>query len=137
MKNALYRLAATVLLGGLITSAAWAGLAGSSTVPVELSADDAKAILIGKQRFWADGAAIQIACLSDDAVAAQIEALTGMNATRFKSHWTRLVFTGKGVQPRFFDSLEELKAFVEANANVLAITPGDPEGFPVTVTMGQ
>lgn len=137
MNTRISRILRLLAIGLVSANAVFAGLAASSDVTTtSFSSEDIKSLLIGKQRFWPDGSAVQIAYVGDSAVDAQIEELTGMNQGRYKNHWKRLVFTGKGIQPKIFDTVEELRSYTEGNNGVLAIMPGAPDGFPVTLSTG-
>jgi hypothetical protein len=122
----------------LATVSSFGSVYGSNGIPDSaLSKEGLKEVLIGQTRFWSNGSPIQVAVLSGEETDQLIETYSGMNSNRFKNHWKRLVFTGKGVQPKSFDSVEELAAYAAENSNVIAITATAGVGFPVQLSLGE
>ena len=83
-----------------------------------LSADDARAILLGNKVRFEDGTVIRLAVQTDGAVHESIIRTYVQRSTdQFEKFWKRLVFTGKGVMPEECGSDAEVIAYV-------AKTPG-------------
>jgi ABC-type phosphate transport system substrate-binding protein len=81
-----------------------------------------KDILIGKTTYWPGGQAITIVVLADKTDAA-LQDITGMSASQFKTHWQRLVFSGRGQQPKQFDDEAKLLAQVASSKGAIALVP--------------
>ncbi|MEX0320687.1 MAG: substrate-binding domain-containing protein [Puniceicoccaceae bacterium] len=65
-----------------------------------ISRETLKNILSGKEKFWSDGSNIELAVPSGNALEAEVlKEFAGMDATRFKTHWRRLVFSGRAKNP--------------------------------------
>ena len=92
----------------------------SNTQP--LPSDSVNALLVGKQRFWADGSEIEIVVVKNDAEAEKgLLSASGMDENRFKNHWQRLAFSGRGRMPTQVDSSSEATAIVKSNPKAIAI----------------
>lgn len=87
-----------------------------------IDSDKLTALLIGKRKFWDGGGEVVIAMLKDDdEVSSALEQYTRMNDSRFKSHWQRLAFSGRGTMPKQFSDPEALIAFVKGNKGAIGI----------------
>lgn len=84
--------------------------------------DALSAYLIGKRKFWESGSEVVIAVLKDDADAeSALEQYTKMNESRFKSHWQRLAFSGRGTMPKQFSDAAALLAFIKVNKGAIGL----------------
>jgi hypothetical protein len=91
-------------------------------------------ILIGKKNFWDGGKEVLIAVLKGDAEAdATLKEVTGMDGNRFKSHWQRLAFSGRGRMPKLFSDAAELVAYVSSNDGAIGIVPSSADASSVKV----
>lgn len=89
-----------------------------------ISEETFKAMLIGKEKFWSSGSEVTIALLkSDPEVEATLTRYSGMTASKFKNHWQRMAFSGRGKMPKLFDSIEELIEYVNSHEGAIAIVP--------------
>ena len=87
-----------------------------------------KDILLGRTTYWQGGQAVVIVVLADKTDAA-LQDVTGMSASQFKTHWQRIVFSGRGQLPKAADSEDKLVAQVAAGKGIVAIIPsGTPVG---------
>ncbi len=90
--------------------------------PDAVDGDALTAYLIGKRKFWEGGSEVVIAVLKDDADASgALEQFTKMNDSRFKSHWQRLAFSGRGTMPKQFSDPAALVAFVKVNKGAIGL----------------
>jgi hypothetical protein len=84
--------------------------------------DTLTAYLIGKRKFWEGGSEVVIAVLKNDADASgALEEFTKMNDSRFKSHWQRLAFSGRGTMPKQYSDPAALVAFVKVNKGAIGL----------------
>ena len=96
-----------------------------SDVPVNwLSAAALKDILHGKTTYWEGGQAVIIVSMGDKVEGALQEA-SGMSASQFKTFWQRMVFSGRGQQPKAADDAEQAVALVAGTKGAIAIVPAD------------
>jgi hypothetical protein len=96
-----------------------------SDVPVNsLSAAALKDILHGKSTYWEGGQAIIIVSMGDK-VDEALQAASGMSASQFKTFWQRMVFSGRGQQPKAADDTEKAVALVAGTKGAIAIVPAD------------
>lgn len=87
-----------------------------------IDADTLTAYLIGKRKFWEGGSEVVIAVLKDDADAnGALEQFAKMDDSRFKSHWQRLAFSGRGTMPKQFSDPEALLAFIKVNKGAIGL----------------
>lgn len=83
-----------------------------------------KSILIGKQRFWNNGSEVIIALLKDHPLAEiGLKDYCGMTAIKFKNHWQRIAFSGRGKMPKTFRNLEDLISYVNERPGAIAVIP--------------
>ena len=99
-----------------------------------LDASALSSVLVGKKNFWEGGKEVQIAVLKGNAEAdAKLKEITGMDGNRFKNHWQRLAFSGRGKMPKQFSDASELVAFVNSNAGAIGIVPSSADSSSVKV----
>lgn len=81
-----------------------------------------RSVLTGTERFWEDGHEVLIAVLRDDPDAEEaLSRYSGMTPSKFKNHWQRIAFSGRGKMPKQFDNLDDLIEFVNRNPGAIAI----------------
>jgi len=85
-------------------------------------------LLTGRIKFWDDGPVVTIAVLKTDPGTDELLLKhTGMTASRFKNHWQRIAFSGRGRMPKLFSNVEELVAYVSANEGAIGIVSAADE----------
>ena len=95
----------------------------SESVPIDsLPAAALKDIYNGKTTYWPDGQSIVIAVLEDRTDAA-LKEVSGMTASRFKTFWHRLAFSGRGKLPKKVSDADELVALVASTKGAIALVP--------------
>jgi ABC-type phosphate transport system substrate-binding protein len=71
-------------------------------------------IYLGKKTSWPDHSSIVPVMLKAGPVHQEfVEEIVGRSEHRFASYWRQMVFTGKGVPPRSFDTEDEVVDFVK------------------------
>ncbi len=114
-------IAASVLVSASMIHAAPAVVVNSENGDA-VDADTLSAYLIGKRKFWEGGSEVVIAYLKDDADANEaLQKFTKMDDSRFKSHWQRLAFSGRGTMPKQFSDPAALVDFVKANKGAIGL----------------
>jgi ABC-type phosphate transport system substrate-binding protein len=131
MKSFLLKIGSLVVLlvAGTFNAFALDGavvIANSSVAAGSLSADELKDIYTAKTRYWDNGQAIIIVVLPDKTDAALQEA-SGMNGSQFKTFWQRLVFSGRGSEPKRADDAAGLVAMVASTKGAIALVPADAD----------
>jgi len=119
----------TLLVAGPFRALALDGavlIANSSVAADSLSAGELKDIYTAKTKYWEDGQAIIIVVLPDKTDAALQEA-SGMNGSQFKTFWQRLVFSGRGSEPKKADDAAALLAMVASTKGAIALMPADAD----------
>jgi ABC-type phosphate transport system substrate-binding protein len=98
----------------------------NKSVPLDsISASALKDIFTGRTMYWQDGQNVVIAVL--DSTDAALSEACGMNASQFRTFWQRLVFSGRGQQPRKADNAAALVALVASTRGAIALVPADTE----------
>ena len=119
---------AALLAGGLPAVAAeGAVLIAHEGVPVgSISAAALKDIYNGKTTYWEGGQGVVIAVMPDKTDAA-LKEVSGMDPSQFKTFWQRLVFSGRGQQPKKAADAASLVALVASTKGAVALVPADAE----------
>jgi len=102
----------------------------NKSVPVNsISGAALKNIYIGRTMYWENGQSVKLAVLDNqitDETDAALAEVSGMDSTsHFKTFWQRMVFSGRGQQPRNADDTASLVAYVAATKGAIAIVPAD------------
>ncbi|MFO1477548.1 MAG: hypothetical protein U1F98_12970 [Verrucomicrobiota bacterium] len=130
MKSTLLALAtAAGLLAGALPAAALDGavLIVNEGVPLtSISPAALKDIYTAKTTYWEGGQNIVLAVLEDKTDAA-LQEVSGMDAGQFKTFWQRLVFSGRGKQPKKESDPAALVALVASTKGAIALVPADTE----------
>lgn len=89
------------------------------SVPTDLDLEQLKSVLKGERLRWDDGSKVVIALMKTDTPIGLTTSkrIFNMTGNQVNKHFLALVFQGKVKAPTFFDSADELEAFV-------AHTPG-------------
>jgi ABC-type phosphate transport system substrate-binding protein len=101
-------------------------IANSNVADNSLSADDLKDIYTAKTRYWGDGQAIIIVVLPNKTDAA-LQQASGMDGSQFKTFWQRLMFSGRGSEPKSAGDAAALVALVASTKGAIALVPDDTE----------
>jgi ABC-type phosphate transport system substrate-binding protein len=101
-------------------------IANSSVAADSLSADDLKDIYTAKTKYWENGQAIIIVVLPDKTDAA-LQQASGMDGSQFKTFWQRLVFSGRGSEPKRAADAAALVALVASTKGAIALVPADAD----------
>jgi ABC-type phosphate transport system substrate-binding protein len=128
-------LACVLLLAGVLPAAAaldGVAIIANQSVPVNsISAADLKNIYVGRTMYWEDGQSVGIILLADemggDKTDAALNEVSGMNASQFRTFWQRMVFSGRGRQPRKADDAASLVALVASTKGAIALVPADAD----------
>jgi ABC-type phosphate transport system substrate-binding protein len=99
-------------------------IANSSVAADNLSADELKDIYTAKTKYWDDGQAIIIVMLPDTTDVA-LQQASGMDGSQFKTFWQRLMFSGRGSEPKKADDAAALVALVASTKGAIALAPTD------------
>jgi len=89
------------------------------SVPTNMELDQLKSVLKGEKLRWDDGSKVIIALMKTDTPIGlnTSKRIFNMTGNQLNKHFLALVFQGKVKAPTFFDSADELEAYV-------AHTPG-------------
>jgi len=88
---------------------------------VELTADDVAKLYLGKTNKFPDSSTATAYDQKEGSALRQqfLDAVVGKSESQMKSHWSRLIFTGKGVPPKALDSDAAVVAEVASNPEAI------------------
>jgi len=89
-----------------------------------ISAAALKNIYTGRTNYWDGGERVVIAVLTDGTDQA-LDEVSGMEASEFRTFWQRLVFSGRGEEPRTANDAASLMALVASTRGAIALVPAD------------
>lgn len=91
-----------------------------------ISADDLKAILLGKTTKWTDGKRIILALIEDEEKTDLfLRQYAGKSYSQFNEYWRQMLFTGKGQLPPFFKNGNDLAEFVSRTEGAIGYFPNE------------
>lgn len=97
-------------------------------VQSEINEEHLRLMLTGKKRFWSEGTEVVVAILKSDPHAEEaLRRYCGMSAIKFKNHWQRLAFSGRGKMPKMFASIDDLAEFVRETRGAIGIVSVETE----------
>jgi len=94
-------------------------------VPIDhISATALRNIYTGRTKYWEGGDEIVIILLADITDDGLIE-LSGMDSSEFRTFWQRLVFSGRGEEPKKSVDVPSLIRLVASTRGAIALAPAD------------
>ena len=101
-------------------------IANESVTATNISMSQLKSIYTGKTKYWESGEAVVIAVVEDktDGV---LNEVTGMDAGQFRTFWKRLVFSGRGQEPKYRNDVDAIVSLVASTKGAIAIVPAEAE----------
>ena len=111
----------------------------NSSVQIEtISKDVIQQIFIGDKIAWSDTQDIELCILTkSDPLKLFLKTYIDMNSTKFKRHWKKILFTGMGTYPKFFDNEAELIQYVSKTDGAIGFIGALPEEVDVKVITPQ
>ena len=96
----------------------------------QLDKKDVQDIFLGKKITWPDDkeTEIKFVVISDaDFHEEFVKSFTRKSAAQFKRYWNNMVFTGKGMSPKNFDSIDDLIQYISHTDGAIGyISPEKP-----------
>ncbi|HOY95600.1 MAG TPA: hypothetical protein PK509_07680 [Catalimonadaceae bacterium] len=133
MKKLQYLTTLLVLFVSMLTMSfkdddvALAVVANEKGAPAALTMKFLKSVVQGDKQRWPDGTKISLAFLKTNTPVGNATAkkLMGMNGDQFNKYWLALVFQGKANAPAFFNTTQELEAYVSTTPGAVGIIDGN------------
>lgn len=127
------------LIVGLLMTMAFASAAVGDIVIVAngdisedtLSRKEIREIFLGKRAQWDDHSRIHVTMLKDGGIRkAFLKQYLNKSEAKWKTYWRRMVFTGRGLPPRSFDTEAELIEYVKKTKGSIGyvLSEGVPKG---------
>ena len=92
---------------------------------------------LGEKTKWDDGKAIKIAVLQDGVIHKSfLEGIVEKTSSQYENYWKKLIFTGKAVAPKSFDTTSKALEFVAGQEGAIGyISAGEAGGSVKTITI--
>ena len=87
-------------------------IANNNVSEDSISKDAVKDIFLGKTVKWSDKSNISFVILKNDVHKAFLKEYIKRSSSQYGNYWKKMVFTGKGREPREFDTEKELVQYV-------------------------
>lgn len=109
-------------------------ISNTSVPETSLTRLDIKNIYLGKKIFWDNNSKIRFASLSDGK-ANKVFLADYINKTpaQYKGYWEKMVFTGDGLAPVYFNSAKKLIEFVSVTEGAIGFV--DTNEVPLSETV--
>ena len=103
--------------------------------PPDLKLSELKSIMLGERQRWRSGNKIVIGLMktNTDLGKAISEKIYNMTPDEVRKYWLALVFQGKADAPTFFNTPNELQAFVADNPGAIGVVEQVLPGYNTTV----
>eukprot|EP00767_Chilomastix_cuspidata_P007817 gnl/Chilomastix_cuspidata/8673.p2 GENE.gnl/Chilomastix_cuspidata/8673~~gnl/Chilomastix_cuspidata/8673.p2 ORF type:complete len:142 (+),score=6.68 gnl/Chilomastix_cuspidata/8673:61-486(+) len=98
-----------------------------------LSKDELKRIYLGKMSRWNNGDKVNFCLIKTDLLEDFTNQYLGYTAVNYFKYWKKLVFTGKGSMPPFYDKDENVVNFVANTKGAIGFVPSDSNTDSVKV----
>ncbi len=121
-----------LVLAGLSSGTALADIliiANKDVPDAELSQKDVGKMFLGKLRQWSDHSKIRPVTVKMPAVRETFfREYLNKSVAKYNAYWKRMIFTGKGVPPKSFDTEAGLIDYVSKTGGAIGCV--SPEGIP-------
>lgn len=103
-------------------------IGNSKGSPSELKMMQLQSILKGEKQRWGDGTKVIIALMKTNTPVGSVTSkkVFNMSGDQLNKYWLALVFQGKADAPTFFNSMNELEAFVVQTPGAIGIIGQSP-----------
>jgi hypothetical protein len=120
-------LVSTLFLAGVLHAGSLAGtvvIANKGVGVDHISAEALRNVYTGRTTYWEGGDHVVIGVLAGMTDGALNE-VSGMDPSEFRTFWQRLVFSGRGEEPRSAVDADALVKFVASTRGAIALVPSD------------
>ena len=118
-----------LFLAGVLHAGSLAGvvvIANEGVGVDHISAAALRNVYTGRTNYWEGGDHVVIAVL-DGMTDGALNEVSGMDPSEFRTFWQRLVFSGRGEEPRKADDPNDLVKFVASTRGAIALVPADAQ----------
>lgn len=91
--------------------------------PSEMKFSELKSVLMGEKQKWENGKRVIIALMktNTDVGKTTTSKIYDMTSDELNKYWLALVFQGKAQAPKFFNTKQELEAYVAQNPGAIGV----------------
>ena len=87
-----------------------------------MTSNHIKQIYLNRSKKWQDGSRIHLTILSNHpSTTLFMEKYLGKRNTQFDRYWKRQLFSGKGIPPEYFKTLEDLLHYIHTTKGAIGI----------------
>ena len=118
-------LTALFALGSFVVQADVVLIVNESVAIDSIKKKDAKKVFLGKSKKFSDGSKVVIVIQKKgDTHKEFVKAVVGKSSSQYKTYWKKLVFTGKGKQPKTVKSDADVLAYVARTKGAMGYIAG-------------
>ena len=93
-----------------------------------LSRRDLQRIYLNKKHHWPNGTRIIPTTVSEETLlAAFLHQFLSKTPAQYSTYWKRMIFSGRGTPPKTFETVEELRAFIQATPRAIGFVSADTD----------
>lgn len=86
----------------------------------EINERDLAAVFLGQKRQWSDGTRVKIAILKSPGSQSEVlNIVTDRSPGQYWAHWRNIVFSGRGIMPRVFQSEAALLDYIASEKGAI------------------
>jgi len=102
----------------------------------EMTSNRIKQIYLNRSKKWQDGSRIRLTILSNHPTTTLfMTKYLGKSSTQFDRYWKRQLFSGKGIPPEYFKTLEDLLHYIHITKGAIGFIDSNTPPAGVTVIM--
>ncbi len=118
-------LLSTILLSASVFADGLLVISNKNISDTSLTKKDVKQIYSGKKTKWGNNQTIIVTILKDSEIhKAFLKEFVKKSPSQFKVTWKKMMFTGKGTEPKKFEDMKSLVEFIEKTDGAIGyITP--------------
>ncbi len=109
-------------------------IAHPKTTVREISQHRLRQLYLNRSKKWADGSSVHLTVFVDQpATTVFITKHLGKSTAQFKRYWKQQLFSGKGIPPEYFKTLQELLQYIRTTRGAIGFIDCDapPKGVAV------
>ncbi|MBC6608819.1 hypothetical protein H8B13_18485 [Hymenobacter sp. BT188] len=114
-------------------------IANGKGAPAEMKLAQLRAVMRGERLRWPDGSKVVIALMKSSTPIGvnTSQKIYNMSANELNKYWLALVFQGKADAPNFFNSEDELEAFIAQTTGAIGVVNQPPTGGKTILIDGK
>lgn len=100
----------------------------------QMTSSKLKQIYLNRSKKWHDGQRIHLTILADHiATTTFIHDYLGKSNAQFNRYWKRQLFSGKGIPPEYFTTMQALLTYIQTTEGAIGVIDCDTPPAGVTI----